>query len=68
MVTKRAMPCRGRDGAEDSRQGRLMFVQLPAGATVTDPGSVFISGEPRRWTARRLETVDTAASCRASTR
>ena len=28
----------GRDGAEDSQQVRLMRAQLPAGATVTDPG------------------------------
>ena len=67
-MAKRDMPGEGRDGAEDSRQGRLMRAQLPAGATGTGPGDVFTSDAPGRWTARRLETGDTAASCRASTR
>ena len=45
-MAKRDMPGEGRDGAEDSRQGRLMRAQLPAGATVMEPGSVFTAGAP----------------------
>ena len=62
------MPGEGRDGAEDSRQGRLMRSQRPGVDPGTGAGSVFTSGAPGRWTARRLAAGDAAAPCRASTR
>ena len=44
----RSAPCPAKDATrpQDSRQGRLMRAQLPAGATVMDPGSVFTAGAP----------------------